>query len=502
MVNSIKDVPLTARKASGISRLWQTNRRLLLCVLAIGFVLRAVAMLPAAFHHPDEIWQYLEPAHYLAFDRWVVAWEYRDGIRTWLIPLLLAGPMKLGQLIAPESGLYLVLPKILLVLLSLSVVACSTAMGLRISRLHGAIAGLVTAVWAELVYFGPRAMSEPVSMALFFPAALLLTRPLEKRTPGVYVLAGILLGLCFSARFQLAPALGVLVLWSCRLHWRPWAWVIVGGLIGLGGDAVVDAAVGGHPPLMWIYENFKINLLEHKSSSFGVDPPYWYLTRIANVWRLALLAIVPLMIIGAKRYPVLLVVAVANILAHSLIPHKEYRFILLSIALIIFLAAIGTADWIEKLSRIKQYRLSRLAWGSIALWVLASILVGSFGPLKRQWRGGHALITALEQAGANPKTCGFALYQPPHPLTAAYVFYHRDTPIYLFNDARDSDAALKYQASFDVILSTDLVPRLSNLYAFEGCTSGAYCVYRRPGSCHGEVPEQYEVNNYLSKLGK
>ncbi|MEE7548470.1 4-amino-4-deoxy-L-arabinose transferase, partial [Xanthomonas sp. Kuri4-1] len=193
-----------------LSAAWASPGRLFASVLAGALLLRLLALWPVNFHHPDEVWQYLEPAHHLAFGRWVVAWEYRDGIRTWLIPALLALPMTLGDALAPAGPLYLLLPRLLLVLLSLSVVACATAMGLRLSRLHGAMAGFATAVWAELVYFAPRAMSEPVSLALFFPAALLLTRAPARRTPGVYLAAGLLLGLCFSARFQLRaiPACG------------------------------------------------------------------------------------------------------------------------------------------------------------------------------------------------------------------------------------------------------------------------------------------------------
>ncbi|MFT4247543.1 MAG: hypothetical protein QM581_05820 [Pseudomonas sp.] len=487
--------------APAAENLARTHWRLLLGVTVLAFVLRVLAALPPAFHHPDEVWQYLEPAHHLVFDRWVVAWEYRDGIRTWLIPLLLAGPMKLGALIAPDSGLYLLLPKLLLVVLSLSVVVSSTLMGLRISRLHGVMAGLVTATWAELVYFGPRAMSEPVSLALFFPVAWLLCRPAAQRSAATYLSAGVLLGLCFSARFQLAPALGVIALWACRLQWRAWTWLIAGGLLGLGVDALVDGLVGGHPPLMWIYENFHINLVENKSAIYGVDPPYWYLTRIANVWRLAFLAIVPLMIVGARRYPALLMVAVVNVLAHSAIPHKEYRFVLLSVALMVFLAAIGSVDVLQRYKFGSDGRRERAFRWIVLAWLVASLLVGVAGPLKRQWKGGRALVTALQLAGNDSRTCGFALYQPPHPLTAAYVYYHRDTPLYLFTGA-DAAEALKYQDAFNVVLSNGNVPVLSERYKLVGCTSGAYCVYRRPGACHGVVPAEYDVNAVLSRLGK
>lgn len=490
-------MPIYARLRSLLS----SDRRLLLALLGLALLLRLGSLCLENFHHPDEIWQYLEPAYRLASGRWVVAWEYRDGIRTWLIPLLLAGPMKLGAWLAPESLLYLQLPRLLMVLLSLSVVASACVLGLRISRLHGALAGLVAAIWAELVYFAPRTLSEPVALALFFPAAALLTLPRARRGARVLLLAGLLLGLCFSARFQLAPALGVLALWAAGPRWRDWGWLVLGALLGLAIDAAVDAAVGGHPPLRWIYQNFAINLLQNKSASFGVDPPYWYLTRIANTWRLALLAIVPLSILGARRYPVLMAVALVNLLAHSLIPHKEYRFVLLSVAVLVVLAALGSADLVERRALARPGERARMIGRCVLLWCLASLLVACAGPLKHQWHSGRALIQALRLAGQAPPGCGMALVEPPHPLTAAYVLYHRDGPIYLYDAAQERAAALRDRAAFDTVLSRPGVAALAPDYRLLACT-GAYCVYRRPGTCEAGDAASHDVNRVLAVLGR
>ncbi|MEA2830753.1 MAG: hypothetical protein QOF22_1501 [Bradyrhizobium sp.] len=60
-------------------------------------------------------------------------------------------------------------------------------------------------------------------------------------------------------------------------------------------------------------------------------------------------AIVPLLFAIWQRWrhaPLLLAMAVANIAVHNLIGHKEYRFIFLSVALFIIIAALVSADWI------------------------------------------------------------------------------------------------------------------------------------------------------------
>ena len=55
----------------------------LLPILALAFAARATVALSGDFvMHPDEIMQYLEPAHRLAFGSGAVFWEYHYGARS------------------------------------------------------------------------------------------------------------------------------------------------------------------------------------------------------------------------------------------------------------------------------------------------------------------------------------------------------------------------------------------------------------------------------------
>ena len=49
------------------------------------------------FHHPDEIFQYLEPAWRMLGHDSIVSWEWRYGIRGWLLPTMMAGPVAIGD---------------------------------------------------------------------------------------------------------------------------------------------------------------------------------------------------------------------------------------------------------------------------------------------------------------------------------------------------------------------------------------------------------------------
>ena len=43
---------------------------------------------------PDEIFQTLEPAHRLVYGYGVISWEWRLGMRSWVLPTFLAGVMR------------------------------------------------------------------------------------------------------------------------------------------------------------------------------------------------------------------------------------------------------------------------------------------------------------------------------------------------------------------------------------------------------------------------
>jgi hypothetical protein len=87
---------LLLHPASPDERPW----KFLLSVLALAFVARAAIALSGDFVlHPDEIMQYLEPAHRLVFGNGAICWEYFYGARSWLVPGLVAGVLKLFDLV-------------------------------------------------------------------------------------------------------------------------------------------------------------------------------------------------------------------------------------------------------------------------------------------------------------------------------------------------------------------------------------------------------------------
>ncbi len=309
-------------------------------------LLAAAIRLPLAFwpnfDHPDEIFQYLEPAWRMLGHDGIVSWEWREGMRSWLLPGLMTGPMALGDWLVPGGMGAFVLPRLVAALASLSIVISAWAFGARVSQAHAVVAGLVAAVWFELVYFAPHTLGEPLATAVMLPAALLITRAAPSRRD--LLGGGALLALAVLFRFQYAPAAATLAIGACWQDRSRILPIMAGGIAMMAVSAVVDAA-HGTIPFSWLVANVRQNLLQDRASYFGVMPANAYINCFWLMWSIALVPLLLAVFAGWRHAPVLLWAALVNLAFHSLIGHKEYRFIFLSVALLVIVAALGSADW-------------------------------------------------------------------------------------------------------------------------------------------------------------
>lgn len=476
------------------------ERQIFWGAILFAALLRAAASIPFTVGWFDEIWQYLEPAWHLVEGPWVQTWDFRDGIRSWLIPEILSVPMAAGHALAPETTLHLLAVRLTLAALSLVVVGCAVTLGLRLSRLHGALAGFVAAVWHELLFFAPRALAESIGLALLMGAVWLLVARRDAPGPRQYLIAGLLMGLCFVARIQYAPALLTLALFTAKRDWRgAWLPLIAGGVAGLAIDAAANLAMGAMP-FRWMIEAVRINVVEGRANAYGVMPITGYLSMFSYYWTLPLaLAFLLLARLGGRHYPVLLWVAIVHLAVHSLIAHKEYRFVLASAALIVILAALGSADLLR---RVPRRRLAAATAGAMIVWTGASatLAAGNFRP---NWSFESGLAEALDRAGRPAGTCGLALYRPRASVAGSYALYRRDTPIYVFTDP--AEATLNKRA-FDVVLTgPGHVRELPAEYRLEACGDPGIgdapaCVLRRAGGCTAG-PAAREINAWLKSRG-
>ena len=481
--------------------------------LAALLLMAAAIRLPLAFWpnvlHPDEIFQYLEPAWRMLGHESIVSWEWRYGIRGWLLPSLMAGPVGLGDWVAPGGTGAFVMPRLVAALASLSIVASAWYFGARISRTHAIIAAFVAAVWFELVSFAPHTLGESLAAAVILPAALLLTRPsVSQRHLAV---GGAMLALAVVFRFQYAPAIAVLALGACWKHWRNLIPLAAGGLAALALSGLADAAHGA-VPFAWLIANVQQNLLHDRAAEFGVTPAITYLYSFWMMWSAAIVLLLFAIRQGWRHAPLLLAAAVANIAFHSMIGHKEYRFIFLSVVLLILLAALGSADWIQWL-RAKRGAWRRLALPAVAGgWALISGLLATTGTMPDNWMRGAGAAQLAAALRDDPALCGLALYKTPFHLLPGRDRLVGRSPLYALHPADPlaggdlAAAAHKVAPAFNRILARrDSAADLPAGFSQRDCASvgGAdVCIFARSGGCDGAAAAPFVLNDVLVRVDR
>src|SRR5262249_26668422 len=198
-------------------------RWLLLAALAAGAALRGwLALSDQGIAWPDEIYQSLEPAHRLVWGRGWVALEFREGLRTWVLPGLVAGLLEvLRGFGLSRPALYVPAAKLVFAAVGVATAWATARRGGRVGAgpLESPGAGALWALAAPAIYFAPRGLSEPLSA---FPVTLGLTWALPTgATRRERVLGASLLGFAVLLRLQNALICVALVgAWLARRRWR------------------------------------------------------------------------------------------------------------------------------------------------------------------------------------------------------------------------------------------------------------------------------------------
>jgi phosphatidylinositol glycan class B len=489
----------------------------LLGLLLLGAVLRLIAAAVPGFHHPDAIYQYLEPAQRLLTGDGVITWEWRTGIRSWTLPALLAVPLGLGEWLDPTGTLPGLLPRVATGLASLSIVWAAWQIGRRHAPLTGALAAFVAATWFELIFFGAQTLAEPLATAAFMPAAALVTAPRQRGRE--IAIAGALLGFVLVARPHYAPTVATLMIaawWPRRGQggqWRRTPWLITGGLAVALASATIDAAQG-QLPFAWMVENIRENLVHGVAARYGTLPAIAYVSWLLEIWRWWLVAVAIGVRFGWRQCPALAAAALVTLLVHSGIAHKEYRFIFLPVAALLVLAAIGWGDiaglvgqrWGAAVGR-------RTAVAVFAAWGLASLALsqGSFAP--NQFDPGTAGSRLFAAMRRDPAVCGVALVKEASFAAVPGASGLRPaTPLSLFWPGDPASApedpwrtAARWGTTYNRLITFSVGPASApagyRLMACHPLRDGQLCLFARPGHCTGAAKSPFLINQVLARTG-
>ena len=362
--------------------------RLVPLVLALAFAVRAAVALAGDFVlHPDEIMQYLEPAHRLAFGNGVIYWEYFYGARSWLVPGSVAGVLRLFDAVGlGEPIWYVGGVKLLFCAVSLAIPAGMYCFARRrFGETAARVALLAGALWYELAGFAHKPLTEFVATApLLGLLALCASRSLDR--PRTVLLAAALAVLTAAIRLQYAPV-ALLLLGTVFLRTPLKALLAAAAATLLLAVGTVDALTWNGGLFHSYVTNVRFNLIlgEMRAAESPAYQFLWWLTIAGGGLSMLCLAAA---LRWPARYGLLLGLIALMLLAHSVQAHKEYRFIFAVVPLWLLIGADLTARaaaWIAARPRVRP-GAHRWATGAAGALFAAVSLAGVLNALPAQGR--------------------------------------------------------------------------------------------------------------------
>ncbi|HVG64276.1 MAG TPA: mannosyltransferase [Hyalangium sp.] len=343
----------------------------------------AVALLPAVIAvlqlgriHPDEVYQVLEPAWHRVHGYGVLAWEWRDGLRNWAVPLVVSWMLRLADLLGlthPQAYRALIaLPQA--ALHGWMLLAAYRFASRRAGHAGGLLAALLLGLYGPVLVFAGRTMSESFSAAFLVVGLEALDR--RERLERAGLLGGLALGLAVVTRYGSAVFVAAALVWlGLAWRWRTLAFTCLGGLAVALGLGALDWATWGSPfHSFFAYVRFNV-LSDGAAQQFGAHPRGFYVPVLLTAIPLWAWVTVPMGLAALRdRLAISLPVfcAVAYLLAVSATPHKEERFLYPALVLLLLEAAPALAAWL-----LETFRSMKLRW-SIAAVALATTVASGY----------------------------------------------------------------------------------------------------------------------------
>ncbi|MBI2712373.1 MAG: hypothetical protein HYX41_05885 [Bdellovibrio sp.] len=351
-----------------------TSNQVLACILILAAALRSLAAyFSIGFDHPNEVYRLLEPLAHLQGYSTLLPWEWNDHLLSWL-PIRLQNELLhwVSTLGWTDSISQVRTLHFLYGILSLLQVYCGWRLvwvGTGSIKLAGS-AALFLAIWPDLIYHSVRLMDYSLEGSFLAATVLLIfgnwggvskSKPELKKiniNSALVFLAGIFLGTLFFIRYQtgihLISLLLVLLLIQLRNEVPLKKALWNAGLLSTAyGVTVLFLALLEAGTLSGILVPFRNYLhfnwtLGGAEKFYGPQPWHRYLSEIAKYYGYIPLLIGLGFILSALSFrrprqnqaeliPGAFLAALVFIpwLAHSLIPHKEGRFIFGSLFLLV-----------------------------------------------------------------------------------------------------------------------------------------------------------------------
>jgi len=454
-------------------------RRALPAILLACFALRlALAWYLPNIHHADEVYQAAEQANRAVNGFGIVPWEFRTASRTAMLPTVLEPLYRLPVSAAAHRFLQAAF------FCALSLIPVWVAFEWGMAAFGAPAAWLCAAfmgLWFELVYFAPKATADAVC-SYFLLAGLYLSRRGAK--PVEAAIGGASLMVALALRIQIAPAVALataLALWRAGGAQRV---ALAGGIAGgLAIAAIVEWRWWG-APFQGQIGYLAMEFTHHSSRYFAPEPVTFFIKQYVLIYGMALPVLAYLAYRGARRAPLLLLIALAVVVPFHFVGHKEYRFVVAALPLLVLLVGLGASEAAIRLDATRPARVALVIAGCAVAMVAVS-----FGDTYRPyWTrfGNHVL--AFEEIGRRPDACGVALVGIRWWQTPGYSGIGRNVPIY--ESETMTEPARLYGAANYVLESTKAPPPPPPYERWRDYTRPVQYLYRRPGGCTPEPGSQ------------
>jgi GPI mannosyltransferase 3 len=297
--------------------------------LAVAAVASTVAVVQLGRLHPDEVYQFLEPAWWRVHGYGIRAWEWEVGIRNWAVPLFFSVILRVAGALGVENPriarALIEVPQFFLHAWMLRAVYRYTER--RVGSRWGAVAVFAVGLYGLVIAFGGRTLGESLSAAFFIIGAEALDR--SERPMRAGLLGGSMLGLSVVARYGAAVMVAAAMLWLLGARrWKVLGFTVLSGLGIAAGLGLLDQLTWQEPFHSFItYTRFNVTS-GMAAAHFGAQPAKYY---VPLLFEFAPLWVWPGLVFAIwkqrPRIPLPLFCAVAYGAAVTVTAHKEGRFL-------------------------------------------------------------------------------------------------------------------------------------------------------------------------------
>jgi len=449
-------------------------------LVIVGVLFHLVtAWMSAGFYYPDEHFQILEFAGLkLGFNQPAdLAWEYtahiRPSLQPWLAYAAVSGLDQIGLTDPFAQARVLRFLSAALSLVSLLLLLREQLPRTDSRRAARWMLGLSLLLWF-VPFFNVRFASETWSADFLVLGLVGLLRGTDTGLkPSGAMVAGVLFGLAFLFRYQIAFMIVGAVAWLLlirRESLKALLPMLVGGLLVLACGVLLDRAFYGD----WVFAPWsylQANLIEGKAAAFGTLPWWGYFKLMVEPPRLlfgALIIVTFFAYFVLHPRSLLSWVSLPFLLAHMAIGHKELRFLLplANFTGIFFVMSIAELNRRglgvgPGIARDRLVKWSRIAFLTINIPALVFMAVRpatfALAPLREllELKGDDRLVLLYRKDQMNPLGAEVKLhfYQPPdlleQPLDRLediprYVDAQGKYVLFIFHKTLDTIAPLQF----------------------------------------------------------